>query len=238
MDYLFRKIARRDTLTDEERRVLEASVSQVIDLPARKLVVREKVQLEHSNLLLSGFVCRYKDLADGQRQILEIHVPGDFLDMHSFLLKKLEHNVATLTQCRIAYFPHDRLKAISEAHPHLARMLWLGTLMDAAIHREWILSVGRRSAIGRLAHLFAELLVRLQVVGLADDKEYMLPLTQVDLADATGLTSVHVNRMLRELRDTGVMSLRDGRVVIEDVAQLYRIGGFDPAYLYLDKQPR
>ena len=238
MDQLFRKLERRDDLNQEERAALEGTVARIVECPARTVIVREHVLLDTSNLLMAGHCCRYKDLPNGQRQILELHVPGDFVDLHSFPLKKLEHNIMTLTPARIAYVPHTRLKAITEAHPHLARMLWFSTMLDAAIHREWLLSLGRRSAIGRLAHLFSELHVRLEVAGLAEGSGYPLPITQVDLADSTGLTAVHVNRMLRELRDTGVMSFRDGRVTIDDLAKLHRLGSFDPAYLYLDKRPR
>ncbi len=238
MQHLFRKLERRDDLNVEERDALEASVSRIVEQPSRTVIVREGVLLDTSNLLLAGHCCRFKDLPNGQRQILELHVPGDFVDLHSFPLKKLEHNIMTLTPVRIAYVPHVRLKAITEAHPHLARMLWFSTSLDAAIHREWLLSLGRRSAIGRLAHLFSELLVRMEVAGLAEGDSYSLPITQIDLADSTGLTAVHVNRMLRELRDTGVMSFREGRVTIDDLPRLHRLGSFDPAYLYLDKRPR
>ena len=238
METLFRKIEQRDVLTAVEREALTNAVERIVEVPARSLIVREDVDIEMSNLLLEGISCRYKDLPNGQRQILELHVPGDFVDLHGFLLKRLEHNVGALTQVRIALVPHERLRAITVEHPHLARMLWFGTLLDAAIHRECILSIGRRTALARLAHLFAELLVRLEVVGLAEGTSYALPITQADLADATGLTSVHVNRMLRELRTLGAMTFRDGRVMIEDRAQLHRIAAFDPAYLYLDRRPR
>ena len=238
MEHLFRKIEARDALSDEEKAVLERSVSEIVEIAPRKVVVREQVEVVHSNLLLEGIACRYKDLPNGQRQILAMHVPGDFVDLHGFLLKKLEHNVAALTPARFAFVPHPLLKAITEEHPHLARMMWFGTLLDAAMHREWILSVGRRSAIARLAHLFAELHARLAVVGLIEDDSYALPITQVDLADATGLTAVHVNRMLREMRDTGVLTFRDGRVTIADLPRLHKLASFDPAYLYLERRPR
>ena len=238
MRHLFRKLERRDDLDEVERAALEGSVSRIVECPARTVIVRENVLLDTSNLLMAGHCCRYKDLPDGRRQILELQVPGDFVDLHSFPLKKLEHNIMSLTPVKIAYVPHARLKAITEAHPHLARMLWFSTMLDAAIHREWLLSLGRRSAIGRLAHLFSELLVRMEVAGLAEGDSYPLPITQIDVADSTGLTPVHVNRMLRELRDAGIMSFRDGRVTIDDLTKLHRLGSFDPAYLYLDKRPR
>src|SRR3546814_6967862 len=130
-------------------------------------------------------VCRYKELNDVQRQILELHLSGDFVDLHSFPLKRLEHNIGSLTPVRIAIIPHERLKRITEEHPHLARMLWFSTLLDAAINREWILSIGRRSALARVAHLLSELHVRMGIIGLVHDRRYPLPLTPTDPADAT-----------------------------------------------------
>jgi len=238
MELFIRKTERRDRLTAEEQAALKQAVSQVVELPARKILAREKAEQTNSTVLLDGFVCRYKDLPDGQRQILGINVPGDFFDLHSFMLKHLDHNIAAISSIRIAVVPHERLRAITETFPHLARMLWFNTLLDGAAHREWILSVGRRSAIARLSHLFCELLVRLEVVGLAEGSGYALPITQVDLADSTGLTPVHVNRMLRQLRDMSVLSFRDGRVVIHDLDRLYQVAAFDPDYLYLDQRPR
>lgn len=238
IERLIRKLDRRDSLTDAERKALVDSVSEVREYRPHEIVVREGVEQDTSNLLLEGYLCRFKDLRDGRRQIVALHVPGDFADLHSFLLKHLEHNLAALTPVRIALFPHQRLREISEKLPHLTRMLWFSTLLDAEIHREWILSVGRRSAVGRIAHLFCELRARLEVVGMATETGYALPLTQIDLADATGLTPVHVNRMLRELRDRGLVEFRGGEVVILDVAGLCRLAEFDPGYLYLDRTPR
>jgi CRP-like cAMP-binding protein len=238
IETLIRKLERRDTLADFERRALVEAVGEVREYRAHEIVVRERTEQHNSHLLLDGYLCRYKDLRDGRRQIVALHVPGDFADLHSFLLKHLEHNLAALTPVRIAVFPHERLRKISESWPHLTRMLWFSTLLDAAIHRQWILSIGRRSAVGRIAHLFCELRARLEVVGLATEERYSLPLTQIDIADATGLTPVHVNRMLRELRDRGLLEFRGGEVIITDTAGLARLAEFDPGYLYLDKQPR
>jgi CRP-like cAMP-binding protein len=218
--------------------VLRASVAEIREHPAGRTIVRSGTTLSASTLLIDGIVCRYKDLADGQRQIMELHVAGDFVDLHGFLLKRLDHNVGTLTPVRIAMVAHDSLRGITETHPHLGRMLWFSTLLDAAIHREKILSIGRRSAMARIAHVFCELLVRLRLVGLADEKSYALPLTQADLADVTGLTSVHVNRMLKRLRDDGLLTFRGGRVEISDWEALQRVAEFDPSYLHLERRPR
>jgi CRP-like cAMP-binding protein len=232
------KLRARDVMSQEEEEVLRGAVSEIRELPAGVLVVRAGVTLSHSTLLFDGLACRFKDLADGQRQIMELHIGGDFLDLHGFLLKQLDHNVGSMTPVRFGLVPHEALRTITETHPHLARMLWFSTLLDAAIHRERILSVGRRSALSRIAHMFCELFVRLDIVGLVSGSSYRLPLTQADLADATGLTSVHVNRMLRKLRDEKLLTFRGGEVVIHDWDRLQREAEFDPTYLHLERRPR
>ncbi|MDB5723190.1 MAG: Crp/Fnr family transcriptional regulator [Alphaproteobacteria bacterium] len=238
VDRLVMKLRARDLVSDEEEALLRSVFDESRSTAACKTLVRAGVTLSHCTLLIDGMVCRYRDLADGQRQIMELHVPGDFLDLHSFLLKRLEHNVGTLTPVTYVQVPHDSIRAITEQNPHLTRLLWFSTLLDAAIHREKILSVGRRTALSRIAHLLCELHVRLGLVGLANDNCYKLPLTQTDLADATGLTSVHVNRMLKRLRDAGIATYRGGEVVIHDWGQLQKVAEFDPAYLFLDRRPR
>lgn len=237
VDRLLQKLRARDILDEEEEAVLRRSVAEVREAPAGRTLIRAGVTTSESTLLFEGLVCRYRDLADGQRQIMELHVPGDFLDLHSFLLKRLDHNVGAMTAVRYGLVPHEQLKRITEEHPHLARMLWFSTLLDAAIHRERILSVGRRPAIARIAHLMCEMVIRMQVVGLSDGNSCKLPITQSDIADATGLTSVHVNRMLKKLRDDGLMTFRGGEVVVNDWEGLQRIAEFDPAYLYLERRP-
>lgn len=238
LDQLILKLRARDILDQEEEMVLRDSVVEVRELPAGKVVVRSGVMISESTLLFEGLVCRYRDLADGERQIMELHVPGDFLDLHSFLLKRLEHEVGTMTRIRYGVVPHDKIRNITENHPHLARMLWFSTLLDAAIHRERILSVGRRSAIARIAHLMCEMFVRMEIVGLTSGNSYKLPITQSDIADANGLTSVHVNRMLKKLRDEELMTFRGGEVIIHDWERLQRVAEFSPAYLYLERRPR
>ena len=238
IDALLLKLRARDTVSSEEERALRSAVADIRDYDSNRTIVRSGTTLNESCLQLSGFSCRYKDLADGQRQIMELHVPGDFVDLHSFLLKRLEHGVAALTPVRIAVVPHEGLKQITEDHPHLARLLWFSTLLDAAIHREKILSVGRRTAVARIAHLLCELFVRLQIVELTDGDQFRLPLTQADLADATGLTPVHVNRMLKKLRDNELLTFRNGQVAVHDWDRLQRVAEFSPSYLFLERRPR
>jgi CRP-like cAMP-binding protein len=235
---LLLKLRARDVVTEEEEDVLRASVAEIQEHPDGRTIIRNGTTVSVSTLLVEGIVCRYKDLADGQRQIMELHVAGDFVDLHGFLLKQLDHNVGAMTPVRVALVPHDALRGITETHPHLGRMLWFSTLLDAAIHREKILSIGRRTALARIAHIFCELLVRLRMVGLASETRYALPLTQADLADVTGLTSVHVNRMLKKLRDDDLLTFRGGFVTIRDWDRLARIAEFDPNYLHLERRPR
>lgn len=232
------KLKARDVMSEEEERVLRDSVLRVESIASDKVVVRAGEELKISILLIEGLMCRYKDLRNGQRQIMELHVAGDFLDLHSFLLKRLDHSVISLLPSRIALVPHERLAAITERHAHLTRLLWLSTLIDAAIHREWLLSLGRRSALARIAHFFCEMHARLAVVELTDGLAFPLRITQGDLAECLGLTSVHVNRILRQLREAGLAVFRDGRVEILDYAGLKRIAEFDPAYLQIERRPR
>ena len=228
----------RDEVSAEEERAIAGLFSEVRDIPADKTITRAGEPLTASTLMLDGLLCRYKDLRDGQRQITALHVPGDFADLHGFTLKRLDHNIMALTPCRIALAPHDRLNALSRDHPHLARLYWFLTNLDAAIHREWVLSLGLRTAASRIAHLLCELHVRLGLVGLTENTSYGLGLTQTDLAESLGLTPVHVNRSLRRLREHGLVEFRSGRVTIHDLPGLERIAEFDPAYLYLDRWPR
>jgi CRP-like cAMP-binding protein len=235
---LLLKLRARDTISDEEEQVLRRSVSEIKEFPRGKVIVRAGVEVNQCTLLFEGLVCRYKDLSDGQRQVMELHLAGDFLDLHSFLLKQLEHHVGSMTPVRLALVPHEEIRKITENYPHLARMLWFSTLLDAAIHRERILSVGRRSAVSRIAHLFCELYLRLKIVGMVDGYSYRLPITQADIADASGLTSVHVNRMLKQLRDQGLMVFRNNEVVIQDWERLQQVAEFSDRYLYLEQRPR
>ncbi|MDP1026566.1 Crp/Fnr family transcriptional regulator [Sphingomonas sp. KR1UV-12] len=220
----------------EERAVLDDACEQVRELPARHILVRAGERVHTSTLLLDGFICRYMDDNAGARQLVAIHVPGDFVDLHGFPLQTLEHDVAAMGPVTIASWSHETLVRITEGRPHLTRMLWYATLLDAAIHREWIFRLGRLGAEGRLAHLICELYVRLEAVGLTRDGRFTLPLKQADLAEACGLTNVHINRVLRSIREQGIMTFRSGEVVVHDMARLRKLGEFEPSYLYIDPQ--
>lgn len=238
IDKLLMKLRRRDDVSAEEESILRAAVSDIKEVGTDVTVVRAGTDLFVSTILVDGLMCRYKDLGNGERQITELHVPGDFVDLHSFPLKQLDHNVMSLVPCRIALVPHERIHAITETQPHLTRLLWFMTTLDAAIHREWQLSLGRRTSLARVAHVFCELHARLEIVGLAEGTTYRLPLTQVDLAECLGLTPIHVNRTLRELRSQGLVTFRSKLVSIDNYDDLKRLAEFSPDYLYLDKRPR
>jgi CRP-like cAMP-binding protein len=231
---LFLQAHRTPILNPAQIGALESAVARTADFAAKRIIVRQQEPLTQCTLLLEGFVERYKDTPEGRRQILALHVPGDFIDLHSYPLKKLEHNVAAITPVKVAFFPHPAIRALADESATLTELLWRSTLIDAAINREWIVSVGARSAAVRLAHLFCEMYLRLERVGLADSLRFDLPVTQIDLADATGLTAVHCNRMLRQLREQGLVEFRSGVAEILDWPAIKRFAEFDAGYLYLD----
>lgn len=222
----------REALSEEEREVIERSISSVRTLPARQQVVHRGELVNTSILLLEGFMCRYLDDREGYRQLVSMHVPGDFVDLHGFPMKRLDHDIATLGPCTVAYVEHGALAEILEQHPRLTRWLWFSTLLDAAVHREWIFRMGRLGAEGRVAHFFCELNARLEMVELAHDGRFLLPATQADVAEACGITGVHVNRVLRLMRERRLLLFRSGEVQITDIVGLTALAEFDPLYLY------
>lgn len=234
---LIDKLGRRDDLTASEIDVLMDVLEPPRRVSAGRDFVVEHSRPGHSTLLLEGFAARYSTLADGGRQITEITIAGDFVDLHSLLMKQMDHGVVALTDVTIANAPHEKLKAVTEKHPHLTRLLWLDTIIDAAIHRQWLVAMGRRSGLAHLAHLLAELYLRLEIVGLAGDYIFSLPLTQTTLGDALGLSAVHVNRLVADLRSEGLVNWSHPRVEIIDWPRLLELAEFDPAYLRLHKEP-
>lgn len=221
------------TLSDAEREMLERAVSERRRLPPRTTLLDRGEALRQSTMLVEGFMIRYIDDPDGDRQIVAFHVPGDFVDLHGFPLHVLDHSIGTLTHTVIALVPHPTLKALTDQESALARKLWGSTLLDAAMHREWLFRLGRLDAVGRVAHFLAETNARLEAIGLGDGRTYRLPITQTDLAEITGLTSIHVNRVLRTLREESICTFRSSTVEIADLRRLEDIGRFDPTYLYL-----
>ena len=237
MNYLVEKLERRDHLSEDERHALLAVLEPPRAVRAKADIVSEHDRPNHSTLLIAGFAGRYVTMPDGRRQITEISVPGDFVDLHSLLMKQMDHGVAALTNATVASAPHERLRRLTELHPHLTRMLWLDTVIDGAIHRQLIASMGRKTGLGRLAHLVAELYLRLEAVGLAADLSFELPLSQAVIGDALGLSAVHVSRLVGELRDRNLVDWTQSRVTIANWPGLAAEADFDPTYLRLRSEP-
>jgi CRP-like cAMP-binding protein len=223
---------RRDQLSDDELKVIENSIAEVRQLPARKTILKAGDKPDFSVFLIEGFICRYMDANDGKRQLVALQIPGDFVDLHAFPLTYLDHDNATITPCTVGIVPHDRLRMIQRDMPHLAHMLWFSTLLDAAMHREWIFRMGRLNAIGRVAHFLAETEHRLGAIGRVEGGKFALPLVQIDLAEATGMTPIHLNRCVRDLRKHEIADVRSGRVEIMNKPALWKMGEFDSAYLF------
>jgi CRP-like cAMP-binding protein len=234
LDLLFKRIEHSGgELSSEQRATLAAAFGSSRSIPIKTDIVREGDRPTHSTLLLSGLAMRYRVLRNGNRQITAIHLPGDFVDLHSFPLKDMDHSVGTLSPCEITAIPHTALREIVRTDPNLAEMLWRLSLLDGAIHREWLVAMGGLPGISHLAHLLCEVYVRLAHIGLARDLAFDLPVTQVDLGDALGLSPVHANRVLQDLRGNRVIRFDGKRVTILDWDRLVEIGQFDAKYLHL-----
>lgn len=232
---LISKLEQHGPLSEEEKEVLQRIVGRTSIFEPREEIVPEGSTPSHSSLILSGFAIRHNHLPDGRRQITAFHVPGDFADLHSFLLKKMDDGVAALTTCRVAAVAHRDLREITKNFPYLTRALWLTTLIDGAVHRAWMTSLGRMDARERLAHFLCELRDRLEPVGLMQDNKYELPITQAELSDAFGLSTVHVNRILQELRSNGLITSTGKTLAINDWEELQRVGQYTSDYLHMDQ---
>lgn len=182
--------------------------------------------------ILEGWAMRYKMLRDGRRQIVAFLIPGDLCDPFCFLLHRQDHSIAAMTDLHVGEISRDIMEALVLSRPELAKAMWVNALVAASIQREWCVNIGKRIAFERLSHLLCELFHRLSAVGLVTGNSCTLPLTQYDLADATGLTAIHVNRTLQELRRLGLIELRRRQLIIPDLERLQQAAEFDPAYLH------
>ena len=236
MGMLIRKLESIATLTDEERRAVESLPVRIHNLDARQDIVRDGDKPTHCCLVLDGWVCRYKLLSEGKRQIFSFHVPGDIPDLQSLHIHTMDHSLATVRKATVAFIPHESLRELTARFPGVASIFWRDTLIDGAIFREWMVGMGRRAAFERIGHLICEMYLKLHAVGLAEGYRCPLPITQTDLADALGLTPVHVNRVLKDMRGRALITLRSSTLVIEAWDELLRVSEFDPQYLHLEKR--
>lgn len=232
---LVRKLESIATLSKAEMRAISDLPIRIRALEARQDIVRDGDRPSHCCLILDGWACRYKLLSEGRRQILSFHLPGDIPDLQSLHLHTMDHSLATMKQATVGFIPHENLRELVADFPGVAALLWRDTLVDAASYREWMTGIGRRQAFERIAHLFCELYLKLQAIGLAGELRCPLPITQTDLADALGLTSVHINRVLKEMRGQAMVAIRSGTLMIEAWDELLRVSEFDPAYLHFRK---
>ena len=232
------KLDRFAKLSRDDRAALARATKNVRVIEARHDLICEGDKPKYVHLVLEGWGSRYKTLPDGKRQIVSIFVPGDFCDVNVFILKQMDHSVGAISRVKVAMITPDEMNTLTDGRPRITQALWWHELVAMSIQREWTLNLGQRTAYERLAHLLIELYVRLEVVGRAADGHCDFPLTQTDLADATGLTAVHVNRTLQELRRNGLIELERKQLKILDLPRLKDAAMFNPNYLHLDHEGR
>jgi CRP-like cAMP-binding protein len=230
---LTRKLELFGALPDSDRRFLDRVVKSSRTIPAQENIITEGDRPNNVHLVMEGLVCRYKLITEGRRQIMAYLVPGDWCDYHIFILKEMDHSIGTLTDTRVVDVPRSTILEMM-SRPLLARAVWWMTLVDEAVLREWLVNLGQRNATERIAHLFCELHLRYKSVGLSDGQRFSLPITQTDLADSMGISDVHANRSLQELRKAGLITFKAKEVIINDLERLTQLSGFNPNYLHLD----
>lgn len=224
-------------LSQDDRDILSNVLQKRVRvLPARHDIIREGEKPRFVNVILEGWAQRYKQLPDGRRQILSFFVGGDLCDTNVFILKAMDHSISTVTRARIAEIAQPEFEALMERSPRITRALWWHELVTVAIQREWTTNIGQRTAYERIAHLLCELFVRLRAVGLVEGDECDFPLTQSEVAEASGLTQVHVNRTIQEMRREGLIELRNKRLTVPDLDRLMAVATFNPNYLHLDHE--
>ncbi|MEW4449771.1 Crp/Fnr family transcriptional regulator [Qipengyuania sp. JC766] len=221
----------RHAMTEREKDILETSIDTIESYKTSHEILRRGKVVDYSTMLIEGFAVR-SIYENDKRYIVGMQVPGDFMDLHAYALKRLDHDLCTIGPAKIARVKHSRLEELARSEPHLSRLFWFSTLLDASIHRQWILKVGQLKASRRTAHLFAEIWTRLDQVGLARKDGFRTPLTQTDLAEMCGTTPIHMNRALGDLRRQGIVEFRRGIVICHDRNALEEFGEFDPTYLY------
>lgn len=229
------QLAAFSLLSGEDRQLIEeVAKKNVKRLRPRQDLIREGEKPRAVNLVLEGWAQRYKQLADGRRQILSFFIPGDFCDANVYILKEMDHSVASVSEVTYAEISPEDFENLMAQSPAIGKALWWSELVVTSIQREWTTNIGQRTAYERIAHLLCEMFIRMSVVGLVQGDQCEFPVTQTEIADATGLTPVHVNRILQELRKNGVIELKDKRLLVPDLARLKSTALFNSNYLHLD----
>ena len=229
---LLAKLRVRNYLDAEDVQAIEALPIVAREFEANSRIVAEGERPRHCCLLAHGFAVRSKTTMNGKRQILSLHLPGDIPDLQSLHLHVMDHDLITLVPSTLGFISHTAMRALTHARPSVSDALWRDTLIDAAIFREWIVNVGQRPADSRLAHVVLEVRFRLAVIGRAAGDSFDMPLTQEQIAEALGITPVHANRIIRQLREANIIDISRGRVAILNEAKLAQLAQFDDRYLH------
>ncbi|MBE2994188.1 Crp/Fnr family transcriptional regulator [Sphingomonas sp. CFBP 13603] len=229
---LITKLSRVMTLSQEDCAALQAMWQDVRQTGARRDIIRDGDRPERVHLILNGWACRYKILKNGKRQITALLLPGDFCDLHVGVLDQMDHAIGAITSTTFAYVDRLQFEELTSSRPAIMRALWWATLVDEGVLRSWLVSLGVRTARERVAHLICELRERMRNIDREDGGQFAMPLTQPDLAEALGLTAVHINRVVRQLMKEGVLEIRKGQVTVLDLPALTEIAEFDPSYLH------
>jgi CRP-like cAMP-binding protein len=235
-DPLFLRLATVAHLREEDKQLLNELCGDVRTVAAKHDIISQGDRPDYVHLIMDGWAGRYKLVAGGARQIVAFLIPGDFCDLHVAVLGHMDHGIVALTKCRVAYIVSRDLDELTSHHNGLTKALWWSTLVDEAVLRSWVVNAGRRTAYERIAHLFCEMHLRMSLVGLVDGNRFDMPITQEELADATALTPVHVNRTLQVLRNDGLIKFRGGVLTVLDVPRLQKEAGFDADYLHLQRR--
>jgi CRP-like cAMP-binding protein len=236
---LTRRLEEFTPLTDADRKEL----AQLSSLPSRTIdpkrdLIRQGEAPRAIYLIIEGWACHYRVLEDGRRQIVDFAVPGDLCDLNVYILDRMDHSIGAITRLRVTEIAREVLHRVVTTCPNVTTALWWQELVSKSIHREWIINVGQRSALELIARLFCEMFLRLESVGLTNGFTCDFPATQTDIADATGLTPVHVNRTIQELRRKGLVMFDRQRLTIPDLLALQRAALFNPEYLHHERLNR
>ena len=233
MDRFVAKLRSRQALSEEEELALRDAGWSQRHFARHEVIVQPHERLDSTHLLLSGFAARCLEDSGGARQLIGVGVPGDLLDIHGVILGRLEQEVVALGPCEVAAIPHIRVRELIDRSPALRNIFWLQAAIEYAGQAAWIQALGTKRGTAKIAHLFCEMQLRLAVVGLATKMGFPFPLSQQELADYAGMTHVHLNRCLKELREAGLVSFASGWVKVEDFEGLKRLARFDDSYLNL-----
>jgi CRP-like cAMP-binding protein len=233
MHVLIRKLGALHQLSDEEMAAMVGALGSPQEMERGKEIVSDESEPGYSTVLLQGIAARHKDFPDGRRQILSFNYPGDIIDIYSYVMKRMDHAIMAVSKCTVAQVEHSAIAELCARYPNLQYALWRDSIVDTSISNMWVVNVGRRTASERLAHFICEQFVRLVVAGVArPGNSVAFPVTQTDVADATGLSLVHVNKRLQSLRDMGLIGRDPQRIEILDWEGLRSFAGFNPDYLH------